>query len=230
LPFPYIPRHLNLVHNPQASLEQLQRAKTGTGLTIIAGGEYKGKGSLELYGHDLTRTNDGVAESQTHVAYLNRQTAAKSRLLSTATHGGRIVFSDGDGNLKWTERDGSTEVRRFNINDKRNGLHRAIPAPSLFADPSGCENAGDIVQKILPVRGPGEGTVAQDALFVWTGEGKIGVINFGLDSRADHDEENGFEDVATARQREYDESIRRALEHQADEARYVRGFGLPWAR
>lgn len=229
LPFPQIPRHLNLVQNTEASLDELQRAKADMGVTIIAGGEYKGKGSLELYGHDFSPTVHGVATSRPHVPYHNRQTAAKSRLLSIATHGGRIVFSDGDGNLKWTERDGSTEVRRFNINDKRHGLHGPIPAPSLFADPSGGENAGDIVQKILPVRGPGGGTIAQNALLVWTGEGRIGAINFDVNRKANQDEEPDFEDIATTRQREYDESIRRALEHQADEARYVRGLGLPWA-
>lgn len=228
LPFPYVPRDLHLVQNPLGFIDQLTRAKAASGMTLIACGEYKGKGSLELYDCPPSSDEHKSTLDRRRNAYYNRQTAAKSRLLSVAAHGARIVFSDGDGNLKWTERDGSTEVRRYNINGATSTTHTRIQPPSLFADPSGGENAGDIVQKLLPTRDHGSGTVAQDRLLLWTGEGRIGILGFGAKAGDDRAGGDVVEDATVREEREYGESMRRALEHQANEARYVRGLGLTW--
>ena len=81
--------------------------------------------------------------------------------------------------------------------------------------------AGDIVIKILESQGD---------LVLWTGE-KIGLLSF---SRKPGFTADSFEKTAKTaeevhREREervYSKTMRRALEHQANEVRYVRGLGL----
>ncbi|KAF2679641.1 hypothetical protein K458DRAFT_422188 [Lentithecium fluviatile CBS 122367] len=131
-------------HWPYTHPSRLREAKSTSGHTLIAAGEYKGKGSLELYGlssdpHRSINLSDNRTTRNNHACYQNRQTASSSKLLSVAPHGTRLVFSDGDGNLKWVERDGSTPVRHFNINDTANSSQVGLEA-----------GWGDIVQKILP--------------------------------------------------------------------------------
>ncbi|KAJ4357196.1 uncharacterized protein N0V89_001771 [Didymosphaeria variabile] len=115
LPYPFVSRstHPAAVH----------AAKTAQGHTLIAAGEYKGKGSLELYGlsPDPLRSinsSDARTTRNAQAVYQNRQTASASKLLSVAAHGTRLVFSDGDGGLKWVERDGCAAVRALNINSR----------------------------------------------------------------------------------------------------------------
>ncbi|KAH9838848.1 Ubiquitination Target receptor [Teratosphaeria destructans] len=103
LPFPLIPRSLDLVRNPEASISSLIDARSQLGTTILAAAEYKGKGSLELYG--LPRVQP----------YQNRQTASASKLLSVAAHGATIVFSDGDGNLKPPNLDPATQATQARL-------------------------------------------------------------------------------------------------------------------
>ena len=123
----------------------------------------------------------------------NRQTASSSKLLSVATQGTRIVFSDADGGLRWVERDGRSLVRRWNINEY-------VPSSSRYSDNTflgessrsawrrrASRNAygtqGEAVaRKILPLsayptNGSGRGTRGDGDLLVWTGE-KIGLISF----------------------------------------------------
>ncbi len=101
-------------------MEEVQNAKDLPGSTLIAGGEYNTKGSLEFYGLSplphLTNTSSDPTAGKVQTSVLhNRQTSSSSKLLSVACHGTRIVFSDGGGNIKWVERDGFTEVRRWNL-------------------------------------------------------------------------------------------------------------------
>jgi hypothetical protein len=138
LPYPFIPRSLDLIRNPDASASALQTARSQSGMTILAAAEYKGKGSLEL--HDPSGRS----------SYQNRQTASASKLLSVAPHGGRIVFSDGDGNLRWMERDGSTLVRQYNINSETSA--DTTTGGIFSSSASEMPGQGDIVQKILPLR------------------------------------------------------------------------------
>ncbi|EME46517.1 hypothetical protein DOTSEDRAFT_70502 [Dothistroma septosporum NZE10] len=239
MPQPFIPRSLDLMRNPNVSSAALLDAKQRTGTTVLAAAEYKGKGSLELY---------GLPDLQ---SYQNRQTASASKLLSAVAHGGRIVFSDGDGHLKWMERDGFTHVRTFNINDAMqedlNGAQDASTFGIWSSTASEMPGQGDIVQKIIPTRGSqatisselGRPDINQDKLLLWTGDGRLGILGIGqsgplgsevwhdaMESQAKSAEEMAREDAA----RQYSQRMRRALERNADEVRFVRGLGIGSAR
>ena len=239
LPYPYVPHELDLVRNPRASLSALSEARERPGKTMLAAAEYKGKGSLELY---------GLPEGR---AYQNRQTASASKLLSVAPHGGRIVFSDGDGNVKWVERDGFSHIRTFNINDKvaQSGPQDGAAYGIWSSTASEMPGQGDIVQKLLPLQtndgsghcsGNGRMDVNQSNLLLWTGDGAIGVLGFGpsdplgpveewhdaVESLAESAEQKAREDA----ERQYGMAMRRALERNADEVRFVRGLGMGFMR
>ncbi|KAF2093420.1 hypothetical protein NA57DRAFT_69176 [Rhizodiscina lignyota] len=209
LPFPFIPRERNLMQSNQLSVTQVTDAKSILGTTIIAAGEYKGKGSLELYGLSpepeyttlSTDSFSGLGRGRFSMTggggggncAQNRQTASSSKLLSVAAHGLKLVYSDGDAKLKWVERDGFTPIREFSIDpdaDARGFIdqgHEADPEPSVFA--TGVDNSGDIVQKIIPTLH--RSTLAsneytprlhEDSLVVWTGDGRLGMVGFGKHS------------------------------------------------
>lgn len=241
LPYPFVPRSLDLMRNPNATMSDLQAAKERLGTSILAAGEYKGKGSLELF---------GLPDLQ---SYMNRQTASASKLLYAAPHGGRIVFSDGDGHLKWMERDGFSHVRTFNINDAlpsedANSLQSQDATSSGIWSSTASEmpGQGDIVQKMVPVNthsaaqnGSGRLDVNQNNLLLWTGDGRLGVLGFGRGSPFGEDEwHDAVEDqVKTVEQRaredaekQYGMAMRRALERNADEVRFVRGLGMGFMR
>ncbi|KAF2637379.1 hypothetical protein P280DRAFT_509624 [Massarina eburnea CBS 473.64] len=237
IPHPFIPHDLR-VHRPYASPSQLREAKEMPGHTLVAAGEYKGKGSIELYGLSSEpgrsiNSSDTRTTRNNHACYQNRQTASSSKLLSVASHGTRLVFSDGDGILKWVERDGSTPVRHLNINDAANEPTSTIGMESGW---------GDIVQKIMPTvslslnsDAPSNVPLGQDDLIVWTGDGKLGRVGFGQED-VFQDALEGLEGAAEVlegealrrreQEREYGFEMRRALEHQARELRWLRGYGL----
>ena len=210
---------------------------------VVACGEYKGRGSLELY-------NLPSSESFSPAVYQNRQSAASSKLLSVASHGTRIVYSDANGTIKWTERDARTEVRRWNINTHLSMLKQQshqTPTPTtedhndhedededeggLFANPTDQATNNEVARKIIPTGG----TLNDDDILIWTGE-RIGCLSF--ESRAagsgveDGDQgDSGSEEARhlrdhARREREYARTMRRALERQADEVRRMGGFGL----
>jgi len=235
LPFPYVARPSSLSNPDQLSTRDLATAKSLPGGTLIAAGQYKGKGSLELYGLSPQQPGGNQAIYRNHALYRNRQTASKSRLLSVCPHGSRIVFSDGDGLLKWVERDGVTEVRRFNINEDAASTgaadgddtqqHRSIFATTAPPDPG----PGDIVQKIVTTRGVD--TSKNDDLIVWTGDGRLGIVNHGHDPSLSSDEvvEDAVSDEESSKireERQYGLTMRKALEQHANEARFVRGLGF----
>lgn len=232
LPHPFVPRSLDLVREPGVSMSALQAARSRPGMTLLAAAEYKGKGSLEL--HDPTSQD----------SYKNRQTASASKLLSAVPHGGRIVFSDGDGNLRWMERDGSTLVRKYNINSGQDEPSTGeIMSNGIFST-SGSEmpGQGDIVQKMLPLRAAAgsdpsdRSDLPSESLLLWSGDGRLGCLNFGgqnpltpdddwhdaLEAQGLSAEEKAKEDAA----RQYEMTMRRALERNADEVRFVRGLGM----
>ncbi|KAF2471063.1 uncharacterized protein BDR25DRAFT_261428 [Lindgomyces ingoldianus] len=235
IPHPFVPHDLRLGW-PYSSLSLLREVKSIPGYTLIAAGEYKGKGSLELYSlssepaRSIISSDSKMARNQ-HACYQNRQTASSSKLLSVAPHGTRLVFSDGDGNLKWVERDGSTPVRQFNIN---NDNRKSTQSPIQIGVESGW---GDIVQKILPTVstspiGPTcQVPPGQDNLIIWTGDGKLGMVSFGcspefsIDDLDDAAKEEQVKETR-AKERAYGAEMRRALEHQARELRWMRGYGL----
>lgn len=203
------------------------------GTTLLTAGEYKGKGSLEFY--HLTPSPTGPRVVQ---AYQNRQTASSTKLLSVASHGLSTVFSDGNGNLKWIERDGSTPIRSYNINPDSppsfNQAQSAAQALSSNEDPA----QGDIVQKIVPLS-PGQVLtqstsrldVNQSDLLLKTGDGKLGILGFGHKSlvvqeqiqlKAQTIEEAAKQDA----ERQYQDTLKRALQRNADEVRFMKGLGL----
>ncbi|KAL9116117.1 MAG: hypothetical protein Q9227_000486 [Pyrenula ochraceoflavens] len=209
--------------------------------TLVACGEYGGRGSLELYSlpHEAFAGDNEHAVQRPYV-YKNRQTAASAKLLSVATHGTRIVFSDADGGLKWVERDGRSLVRRWNINQYSINDHADIyrHGSRLFeASATANGNEGtDVVRKMLPVHQLWEserGFRGDSDLLIWTGE-RVGMVQF-KDSNVDDlaasfDQQMSLSsDDDQARQRqmehEHDGQMRRALERQAEEMYWMRRFG-----
>ncbi|QKX63333.1 uncharacterized protein TRUGW13939_10503 [Talaromyces rugulosus] len=173
--------------------------------TIVACGDYNGRGSLELHDLDFKGTDpqDRDAESTMHTArYRNRQSAASSKLLSVASHGARIVFSDANGNIKWVERDGRTEVRRWNINTDRQQSPVAASSDDNSVDgiisPSGmfltseASTRNAVARKILPT----DANLDGDELLLWTGD-RIGRLRFSPDpdGATDDEDEDGNDDA-----------------------------------
>ena len=226
--------------------------------SIIACGEYNGRGSLELYSlkSSSQEFNDNPSNmtSQLTPEYKNRQSAASSKLLSVASHGNRLVYSDSEGNIKWVERNGRAEVRRMNINSQPQipfSRSSHIPEPArpdeesyprgLWANLDSQNNSSEVARKILPTGG----NLTGDELLFWTGE-RIGRIKFAvpadLNGVMQDDEDEWFmqaevdeETRAAMRQkhrdewekeRRYEDMMRRALERQADEVRWMGTDGM----
>jgi len=227
LPFPFIPRRLGLLSAEERNLQDANALRGIPGTTIIAAGEYKGKGSLEFYGlsthSDYTPFSTGQGFYGQRNVFQNRQTASRSKLLSVVVHGTTFAYSDGDGLVKWVERDGFTSVRQWNLNPESEIVsvgERDQPPPAQTVPP-----ADDIVQKMIPVSVTSSNTSSSpDNLLIWTGEGKLGLLSYGKSSGFDAD---AFEAVLSAEdeqrrrnEREYAGTMRRALEQQADEVRW----------
>ncbi|KAL2155018.1 hypothetical protein VTH82DRAFT_3694 [Thermothelomyces myriococcoides] len=251
LPYPFSRVDSDLRRRAALSLEQVEASKTVPGgRTLIACGEYNTKGSLEFYGltpvtapTHSTRVAGGLQDT----AFKNRQTCSQSKLMSVVNHGTRIAFSDGSGYIKWFERDGFTEVRHCRIGHSE----RNIEGPSVFSSMPGSD---DIARKLLPTRpaatvagcghepegddgsageagNDGEWRRHSNDLLFWTGD-KLGLVTFTARpgfTPEDFEEprDNGPEaEALAAAQNEYNEMMRRALEKQADDVRFVRNLGL----
>jgi hypothetical protein len=234
LPYPFASMEKDLARRGELSVEQVWEAKTRPGKTLIACGEYNSKGSLEMYGlspepHLSTISSNSSAGSLQNSVMKNRQTSSSSKLLSVANHGTRIVVSDGGGNLKWLERDGFTEARRWNI------AHGSVEAQrgifGTLGDSYMDSGSGDIVIKMSNTNNARSGKVVNEDLVLWTGE-KIGLLSFSSKPgfTADSFEETGNrtpEQIRTEEQeRNYAETMGRALEANANEVRWMRGLGL----
>jgi hypothetical protein len=183
--------------------------------------------------------------------------------LSVAPHGTRLVFADGNGGLKWVERDGSTPVRQLNINDfqqrSKDGSVSTLEQQHdhgnlVNATPDSEASWGDIVQKILPTTTTTTTSSLQYApdstksfssslglnnLVLWTGDGRLGLLGFGkeppmardvfedaLEVQGESMEQGGQHQGDKVRERQYGVEMRRALEQQARELRWLRGYGL----
>lgn len=234
LPYPFSALDSDLRREGLLSLGQVERSKSvAGGRTIVACGEYKSKGSLEMYGIGVAPASASSSapsrnrvQYQENSAFKNRQTSAFSKVLSVATHGTRLVFSDGAGQIKWVERDGVTEVRSCSIGS---GDEDHDAASSLFASPQrSAGDTGDIARKLLPT---GTGTCVKDNdLLFWTGE-RLGLVSFT--SKPAFTADGFVEHAKTAQQlaaeeqeREYGSRMRQLLEKQANDVRFVRHLGL----
>ncbi|KAF8865427.1 hypothetical protein BDZ45DRAFT_684455 [Acephala macrosclerotiorum] len=235
LPYPFASMENDLARRGELTIEQVWEAKTRPGKTLIACGEYNSKGSLEMYGLSpnpmlSTISSDFQAGSLQSSVMKNRQTSSSSKLLSVSNHGTRVVASDGQGNLKWLERDGFTEARRWNI------AHGSIEAPrgifGTLGDNYMDSGSGDIVIKLANTHsGRAEKPVNKDNLVLWTGE-KIGLLSFSskpgftTDSFEDRGNKTPEELHREREERTYSETMGRALEANANEVRWMRGLGL----
>lgn len=226
LPFPYSTVDYELRQDGQMSLEQLEKSKstpTG-GRTLLACGEYNSKGSLEMYGlPPLARSQNSLpAGGLSNSVFQNRQSSSDSKLLSGIVHGTRLAVSDGSGRIKWFERNGCTEVRRVTI-----GHCERPQGPSVFAS---MQSGDDIAKKLLATRGDATGRVNDNDLLFWTGE-HLGMVTFtpgpGFDADAfEEDTKTAVEREKERVERQFSENMRKALERQADDARFVRNLGL----
>jgi hypothetical protein len=95
---------------------------------------------------------------------------------------------------------------------------------------------------MLPLRafandaGSNRPDLPNESLMLWSGDGRIGCLNFGCqnplkpdDSWHDAVEEQALSAGERARadaEKQYDLRMRRALERNADEVRFVRGLGM----
>ena len=189
--------------------------------TLAAAGEYNGKGSVELY---PLNANDGSLAGQ-HIR--NRASASRSKCLSIASHGSRIVISDSDGGIKWLERDGTTLVRRWNINQYVNDLENPFSSPEPRAGAFRAEaNSGEVARKLLPLSDKPDAN-----LCFWTGE-RAGIIRIGCrrkmwdGKQVEGDDDDSEVETVSDEERDYGQMMKRAFEKQADEVRFVRGLGL----
>ncbi|KAK3309674.1 uncharacterized protein B0T15DRAFT_516157 [Chaetomium strumarium] len=230
LPYPFSKEASDLRRYGGLLSEEVEASKSvASGRTLIACGEYNTKGSLELYGLTSdTSTSTSTTGSLRTSNLKNRQTCASSKLLSVVNHGTRIAFSDASGYIKWVERDGVTEVRRCKI-----GQSEKSESYSIFASMPGSD---EIARKLLPTQpaaeagsDDGNGTRNDNNLLFWTGD-KLGLVTFS--SRPGFTAEDFEEETETPdaqlflAQSEYSKRMRRALELQADDVRFVRNLGL----
>lgn len=232
--------------------------------TLIAAGEYHGRGSLELYELPHTRPTDRQAtyeepepeeepsssnedntlaaeiSSNAPFSHKNRQSSSAAKLLSVATQGARIVFSDSEGGLKWVERDGRGLARRWNINNYQytheggaiigeSAARKILTFPEDETDPA---HSGDLAGM---KRGDGD-------LLIWTGS-DIGIVTnkvkwaghdelvaafeekMSLDESLDGKARRSSVEDERRKEEEYAKTMRRALERQADERRFLARFG-----
>ncbi|CCC08053.1 hypothetical protein SMACR_01617 [Sordaria macrospora] len=226
LPFPFSKRHSELRRKGELTLEEVEASKSVQGgRTLIAGGDYNMKGSLEIYGLAPPDSDKTLMGDLDDFAYQNRQSASGSKVLSVANHGTRVVFSDGSGYIKWFERDCFTEVRRCRI-----GHSEQAQGPSIFASMPG---SSDIARKLLPTRaGEAKDKINDNDLLFWTGE-RLGLLNFsarpGFTVEEFEEEVEAVNNETRAQEREerdYTETMRRALQRHADDVMFTRHFGL----
>lgn len=220
LPYPFSTIDYEVRQQGAFSAAQVAESKAKDGRTLIAGGGYKSKGSLEIYGLSST-SNSGGRTTRQNSLLKNRHTAAASTILSVANHGTKIVFSDGSGLLKWFERDGSTECRRLKIGhseaEGRSTLFGSMPA------------ADDVARKILSTQTNQEtARPNNDNILFWTGE-KLGMVSFTttpLYTELGFEPEDPSPPEEMEARRNHSHQMRTALERSADEVRFMGGLGL----
>lgn len=225
LPFAFSILDNELRRDAQLSLEQVEKSKIASpdGRTLLACGEYNTKGSLELYGlQPSSRSSTSLPGGLLNSVFKNRQSSSDSKLLSGTVHGTRLVFSDGSGYIKWFERDGCTEVRRQPI-----GHWERPKGPSIFAS---MQASDDIAKKLVTTRGNSNSGVNDNDLLFWTGE-HLGMVTFSpspLFTAEDFEEEakSAAELEKEREERIYSENMRKALQRQADDVRFVKNLGL----
>ncbi|KPI42240.1 uncharacterized protein AB675_9544 [Cyphellophora attinorum] len=286
----YFPRLQYVVHSGATlssltSVPYAPKPAQGGQATLIAAGEYKGRGSLELYSlpyatgqptaaaasTDVDEMINAAADAETaeddnvrnvditHTdtfknnivnfmsrspySYKNRQDAAPAKILSVATQGTRIVFSDANGCVHWKERDSRELVRRWNINDASSHAPSAPQEPSLAATNgarrtstnSGADREEElVVRKLVPLSYSSSSSTKHDILLHTPA--KLCILTT-QPQYADHETlarsfeaqlstESSEAEEERERAEEYAREMRRALERQADERIWMGRFRL----
>nr|KMM64804.1 hypothetical protein CPAG_01156 [Coccidioides posadasii RMSCC 3488] len=202
---------------------------------LVACGEYNGKGSLEMYGfsNESSASSFWDAEPTTidkSTVYQNRQSTSASKVLSVATHGAKLVYSDANGNVRWVERDGKTPIRVWNINhdpQSRGGREGAgrrdlddsgdiIPEtiPPVLRVLIGERGRSDFIRQLLSTGGD----LTEDEILVWTGSrvGSLGFYPHPTSCPKEDNDRRGPENLDTERmEREYMETLERSMRSQA---------------
>lgn len=219
LPYSFSMTDYELRKQGELSPKQVAFSKKEDGRTLIVGGGYNQKGSLEIYGLNGPTANSSASTRFQNSTLKNRYTAASSTILSVATHGTRIVFSDGSGLIKWFERDGSTECRRLKI-----GHSEAEDGGTLFGS---MPAADDVARKILSMKTKHDDQRPNnDNILFWTGE-KLGLVSFTsapLYKELDFDLKNAAQTAEDEARQHYADQMRKALERTADEVRFLGNF------
>ncbi|KAM0260789.1 hypothetical protein ACHAQJ_002555 [Trichoderma viride] len=222
MPHPFSALDSEVRRHGELTTEQVAKSKEGSeGWTLVAGGTYKSKGSLEIFGLSQAAADPYGREMMQNSTMKNRQSAASAAILSVANHGSKIVFSDGAGSIKWFERDGLTECRQLRI-----GHCEVDDAPSLFASMSA---AGELARKIVTTQSrEALDRPNDDNVLFWTGE-RLGLVSFTptpLYHSKDFEDEQDPDTMAEEEERRrYAEQMREALDLQADEVRFMNTFG-----
>jgi hypothetical protein len=237
IPYSYAAYEQDTLRFENTTIDDVMAAKSRPGVTLVACGEYRGKGSLEHYEVPVPshEPNDETPSPFVRASFQNRHNVSSSKLLSVTNHGTRLVFSDGDGGLKWMERDGATTVRSWNINEHQRMHGSLVPEESRMFHHEDSDIANsEVIRKIITTHGPISSSYSNAAdsgnLLFWTGE-RIGFLNFSSNPavKADEDKAEPVSGAEAMKRREeavYGETMRRALERQADEVRFVVGLGL----
>ncbi|EFQ97406.1 F-box domain-containing protein [Nannizzia gypsea CBS 118893] len=165
--------------------------------SIVACGEHKGMGSLELYSLLPSPDADGTSAPALRSLYKNRLINSHSKLLSVATHGSRVVFSDSEGKIKWMERDGKTVIRTVSLHAKPGGAgsneQESINTP--MEQGWGYDANCHVARKIIPASGS---SLDQDGLVIWTGS-QVGRLHFSHANEEDVAEEASEQDADMSR-------------------------------
>lgn len=185
-------------YNGRGSLELYSVPNNASSITAGSWSNNASSLSDTLEGDNMTITTDLSSTTNTSqdqpgiYSFKNRQSISSAKLLSVATQGTRIVFSDADGGLKWVERDGKSIARRWNINSYQ--LHQdSFPRLGTNSGGGGSSTSRqvqrfeaaihgeEVVRKIIPV-----GTGEADDLLVWTGE-RVGLVGLGRNQEGFYD-------------------------------------------
>ncbi|KAJ6264352.1 hypothetical protein Dda_0497 [Drechslerella dactyloides] len=195
--------------------------------TLIACGEYDGRGTLEMYPLPSADLRDGnvhqslqpgdegkrplstqqMYSKASSMATRNRQSASRGKIFSVANQGLKIVTGDSEGRIRFMERDGVRHIR-----DWIGPTHLNTASASSTAD--GVRTGGGCVKKILPLVLPSSDlrpSVDNADLLLQIGE-EVGVLTFNTATRTDS--AYGVGDATAAADTSADE--------HPDEERYIR--------
>lgn len=200
----------------------VQEMKSKPGSTLIAGGGYHQKGSLEIYGLNPS-TNDGANSLEPKAVARNRNQAASAPILSVANHGTKIAFSDGSGLIKWFERDGTTECRSLRI-----GHSESEGRSTIFSSQRPLD---DVARKIISTHTAHDESrpnINNDNLLFWTGE-RLGMVTFTsspLFRESDFIVEEAAPTAKEQAEQDYADQMRTALERHAEDVKFMTGLGM----